>query len=449
MRNSISHIVICASLWTGLVNISFGAEAPLSAPAVTSSTTVEPMTNGVLSVDVVLREVFLNNPSLKAARANWEAMKQRVPQARAWDDLRSEFDTVAGRFVSIAPNSFTDQKLMVEQAVPLSGKNHLRGEAAEAEAAAAFADLRRRELDLAAKTRASFYQLANAQEQLRIVDGNLELLRQFTRISRKKYEAGTNPESDVLTAETDASKLEESRYDLLRQITDAESRLNVLMNRSAQAPLPHPGELSLVTFHFQLGELQALALDHRPEILAARMKKEATHFRLAEAKRQWVPDPSLLVEASRYNDSGPAVSEVMAGVAINIPWLNRRKYRAAIEEARQMEASAQYGQESAEKETLGLVREALNKVDTLHHHVELFRDRILVLARQNASATRQSYETDKTSFLNLIEAQRTLQEVEGMYWNHLAEYLSALAELESVVGTDPAHPTQMHDRTHQ
>ena len=445
----IRQFSIYLGLWIGAASVGFGADPESNSSLSTNSPVPATSTNDTLSIDQVLREVLINNPSLKSARANWEAMKQRVPQARAWDDLRSEFDTVAGRFVSIPPNSFTDQKLMVEQAVPLSGKNRLRGEAAEAEAAAAFADLSRRELDLTARARSSFYQLANAEEQLRIVDANLELLRQFARISRKKYEAGTNPESDVLTAETDASKLEESRYDLLRQITDAESRLNVLMNRPAQTPLPHPAELSLITLHFQLGELQALALDHRPEILAARMKKEAAHFRSAEAKRQWVPDPSLRVEASRYNDSAPAVSEVMAGVAINIPWLNRRKYRAASEEARQMEASAEYDQEAAEKETLGLVREALNKVDTLHHHVELFRDRILVLARQNASATRQSYETDKTSFLNLIEAQRTLQEVEGMYWNHLAEYLSALAELESVVGTDPAHPTQMHDHTHQ
>ena len=436
-------------LWIGVASVAVGAVPESNLGLTTNSSVVATSTNGTLALEQVLREVLVNNPSLKSARANWEAMKQRVPQARAWDDLRSEFDSVVGRFVGLPPNAMPDQRLMVEQAVPLSGKNRLRGEAAEAEAAAAFAELRRRELDLAAKTRASFYQLANAEEQLRIVDANLELLRQFTRISRKKYETGTNPESDVLTAETDASKLEESRYDSLRQIFDSESRLNVLMNRPAQTPLPHPGKLSLVTLHLRLGQLQALALDHRPEILAARMKKESAHFRLAEAKRQWVPDPNLLVQASRYNDASQVASEVMAGVAINIPWLNRRKYRAAIEEARQMEASAEYDQEAAEKETLGLVREALNKVETLHHHVELFRDRILVLARQNASATRQAYETDKTSFLNLIEAQRTSQEVEGMYWNHLAEYLTALAELESVVGTDPVHPTQMRDHTHQ
>src|SRR6266700_1173945 len=193
-----------------------------------------------LSLESVLRDVLQNNPSLKAVRANWEAMKQRVPQARAWEDLRAGFDTVTGRFVDVPRNSFTDQKLTVEQTVPVTGKNRLRGEAAEAEAIVAFQETKRRELDLTAKARAAYYRLANANEQLRIIDSNLELLRQFTRISRMKYEAGTKPQSDVLTAETDASKLEESRYDILRQISEADSQLNVLMNRPAQAPLPSP-----------------------------------------------------------------------------------------------------------------------------------------------------------------------------------------------------------------
>lgn len=443
MQISVRQFVICASLWTGLVRGTSGAEAPPEFGVVTTNTP-EITTNNMLSLQQVLRDVLANNPSLKSARANWEAMKQRVPQARAWEDVRSELDTVVGRFVSIPPNSFTDQRLMVEQAVPLAGKNRLRGEAAEADAVAAFAELHRRELDLIAKARTAFYRLANAGQQLRIVDANLELLRQFTRITRKKYEAATSPQSDVLAAETDASKLEESRYDLLRQISDTESQLNVLMNRSAQLPLSHPGEIQFITVHCDLQHLQALAMEHRPELVMGRMKTEAARARLAASKREWIPDPSLRVEASRYNDSRPAASEVMAGVAINIPWLNRGKYRAAIEEARQMELSAEFDLESAEKETLGLVREACNKVETLHHHVELFRDRILVLARQNAFATRQAYETDRAPFLNLIDAQRTLQEVEGMYWNHLAEYLSALAELESVVGTDPTRSPETH-----
>lgn len=389
-----------------------------------------------LSLDAVLRDVLQNNPSLKASRANWEAMKQRVPQARAWEDLRAGFDTVAGRFVSIPPDSFTDQKLMVEQAVPLSGKNRLRGEAAEAEAAAAYGGFRRRELDLTARAKMLFYRLANAYEQLNINDRNTELLQRFAEISRAKYEAGTKPESDVLIAETDLAKLHEARADIERHISDAESQLNVVMNRPAQARLPRPTPVGPIVLPLELAVLQQVALTNRPELLIARDRIEAAQARLAAAKREWVPDPSLRVEASRYNDSAPVVSEIAAGLSINLPWFNRRKYKAAIEEANQMKLSAEFELEAAQKDSLGLVRDALQKVQTFHHHVELFRDRIVPLARQNITTTRLAYETDKTGFLNLIDAQRTLQEVESMYWNHLTEYLTGLAELEAATGTE-------------
>src|ERR1044071_7881602 len=395
--------------------------------------------SALLMVDQVVAEVLSNNPSLKAARANWEAMKERVPQARAWEDLKSAFSTVAGRFVYIPPNAFTDQRLVAEQAVPISGKNRLRGTAAEAEAASAFADMRGGQLELGAKARGAFYRLANGYAQLRIVDANIELLKQFARLSRAKYESGTKPESDVLAAETDASKLEESRFDILRQVSEAQSQLNVLMNRPAQSPIPQPAELQAVMMHLDLPHFQSTALENRPELVMARKKIEAAEARMEAARREWIPDPNLRLEASRYNDSGQAVSELMAGVSINIPWLNRRKYRAAIEEARQMKISAEYELESAQKETLGLVRDAVNKAETLHHHVELFRDRILVLARQNASATQLAYENDRTAFFSLIDAQRTVKDAESMYWSHLADYLTAMAELEAIVGRTLEH----------
>src|SRR6267154_1650658 len=186
MKMSIQMLVVIAALG------AWGASEPRAPDALHSGALALPSSDtNFLSLDHVLREVLLSNPSLKAAQANWEAMKQRVPQARAWEDLRGGFDTVVGRFVDISRNSFTDQKLMLEQTVPVTGKNRLRGEAAEAEAIAAFQDMKRRQLDLRAKARMAFYQLANANEQIRIIYSNLELLRQFVRISRSKYAAGT------------------------------------------------------------------------------------------------------------------------------------------------------------------------------------------------------------------------------------------------------------------
>src|SRR5437867_9870975 len=75
------------------------------------------LSRGPLSQRELISAVLRDNPSLKAARAKWEMMKARVPQARAWEDLRAGGDFRAERSVNIPPNSFTDQTAMLEQEV--------------------------------------------------------------------------------------------------------------------------------------------------------------------------------------------------------------------------------------------------------------------------------------------------------------------------------------------
>src|SRR5262249_11763051 len=151
--------------------------------------------------------VLASNPTVKAARAKWEAMKERVPQARAWEDPRAGGDFRAERSVNVPPNSFMDQTVMLEQEVPISGKNLSRGRSATAEARAAFEDFRRTELDVVMRARTAYARLANGYAQLEVNRRNSDLLEQFVQISRSRYEAGTASQADVLTAQTDAAKL--------------------------------------------------------------------------------------------------------------------------------------------------------------------------------------------------------------------------------------------------
>ncbi|MHB8520757.1 MAG: TolC family protein [Limisphaerales bacterium] len=401
-----------------------------------------------LALDQVISEVLSNNPSLKAARADWEAMKERVPQVRAWDDLKLGVDVTADRTVDVPPNSFTDQRYSVEQAIPLSGKNRLRGRAAAAEALAALATWQRRQLDLLARTRSAYFRLANAQAQLDLTQKNISLLKQFAAISRSKYEVGHQTQADVLTAETEEARLEETRFDFERQISDEQSQLNVLMNRPARQPLGRPAPLAFSPGHLVLEDLQRMALAHRPELRIAQLKVDAAKAHWELARREWFPDPSLRLEASQYNATSHGISEFVAGIVFNVPWLNHGKYAAGIRENKKLLESAGHEWDALQAETLGMVRDQLKKIETFHHHYELFRDRILPLAQQTVNAKRLGYETDKAGFLDLIIAQRTLREIESTALQHLTDYLTAQAELEAMIGTglgahsSTSHPTR-------
>lgn len=389
-----------------------------------------------ISLGEVTSIVLANNPAIQQALRKWGAAKARVTQEGAWDDLRVSSSSRAARFVDVAPNAFTDQMVSVEQIIPLTGKNLLRARVAAADAMAAFEQARREQLDVLAKMRASYFRLANAYAQLELNRKNLVSLRQIAEVSRSRYEVGKANAAEPLAGEVEASKLLESEQDILRNISAEQSQLNVLMNRDAFAPLGQPEETKIRSTVPSMEQARALALANRPEIKIAQAKIDMEKSRVDLSHRNWIPDPAIKVEAQRYNDSRQVASELDAGVSFTVPWVNPGKYSAAVREAKENLAAAEHGLDQTNAESLGLLRNALEKVHTAKHHVELFKDKLVPQARQALEANQFAYETSKASFLEWITAQRNLRDLEAMGQQHVADYYAALADLEAVVGTD-------------
>lgn len=393
-----------------------------------------PATTNTFGVEWVIGEILQNNPSLAAARANVDAAEARITQARSWDNPRASFDTVADRFVSVPDNSFTDQKIDVEQPIPVTRKNRLRGAAAKAESQVTAAELHRREFDLIAKARASYLRLANAYELLNLNRESTVFLKQIADSARFKYEAGTETQANLLNAETELAKLEETVFDFQRQIADEESLLNTLMHRSPNAPLGRPVAPPMQVVETDFDQLTTVAFAHRPEILAAQNKVAAAKSNLRLAQRDWYPDPSLRAEVSRYNGASQAVSEFMVGFAVELPWFNHKKLSAAVREQRANVEAAEQELLAAKAETAGMIREQLNKLHTFHHHYELFSVKVLPLSRQTIEAMQLSYQSGKTGFMDVMLTRRTAQDSEVMLIQHQTDYQITLAELESLIG---------------
>jgi len=399
-----------------------------------------------LSLGEVTRAVLEKNPAIKEAEHRWHAARERVRQANAWDDPRIGGESRVRRFVDVPPNAFMDQTLFVEQPIPITGKNLVRGRAAAADALSVFEEVRRVQLDVITKARATYFQLANAYDQLEINSKNVTSLKQIADISRSRYEAGLESAANVLVAETDYSKQLEARRDLERNLSDAQSQLNTLMNRDAFVPLGTPVAATVDHGHLSLIRLRTITLAQRPEVQMARAKINGEKSKLQLAQRAWIPDPALMVKGQRYNDAAEAVSELDAGVSFTVPWVNPSKYSAGVREARANLAAAEQGFEREQKEALRLLRDQLAKIATFHHHVELFRDKLVPQAQQAFEATRLSYESGKATFLDWISAQRNLRDIEAMGREHLAHYQMAVAELEAVIGaelySEPLQPSK-------
>jgi outer membrane protein, heavy metal efflux system len=391
---------------------------------------------GQLSLNDAVASALENNPSIKTARAKWESARQRIPQAAAWDDPKLTVNSLLGRFVDISRNGFMDQAVTVEQMIPLTGKNRSKERIAAAEAVASFEDFRRQQLDVASKTKASYFRLANVYLLLDVNDQEEAALSQTLDASKAKFEVGTQSQADYLTADVERQKITETRRDLEQKLSDEQTKLKVLMNRDAFSPLGRPVLNDPMPQDLSPEHLRRLTLENRPEIRQAQAMVIGASAKVELAKRAWIPDPSISLQAQHYNAGRQAISEINAGVSIDLPWFNAKKYRAGEREAQSDVLAAQQSLEGAQTEAIGMLRDQLQKIETLHHHIELYRDRLLPSARQTVSSYQADYETDKTTLIQVLTSENNLRELENMYNQDLTDYRVAIAELESLVGAD-------------
>jgi outer membrane protein TolC len=393
-----------------------------------------------LSIDAVLTEIRARNPQLRAARTRVDAAKERVPQARAWDDPRVGVDLERTNRRLL---SYNDAEWTVSQTLPIAGKIARRKQVASAEITAAEAAVRQVELDLESRARAGYFKLANAEAQLGVNTRTQALLRQLIEVTRAKYESGRQRQADVLMAETELARLAETRVDQLRDYSEAQTVVNTLMNRAPQTPLGHAELPPFSPIAVSLESLQARAATQRPQLAAADSRIAVAQARVALAERERFPEPEIRVEARQFNGTSLYnLREYDTGVFLALPWVNGGKYRAAIREAKKTAEAEQHERRGLESETAGMVRDVWQRLHTFQHHIELFRDRLLPLARQTIDATRASYEADRATLPEVLAAERTAQEVESMFYHHLAEYFAARAELVPLIAAFdlPASP---------
>ncbi|MFZ0711455.1 MAG: TolC family protein [Terrimicrobiaceae bacterium] len=183
----------------------------------------------------------------------------------------------------------------------------------------------------------------------------------------------------------------------------------------------------------------------RPEIRTAEAQVEAEKEKVRLSRREWIPDPAISVQAQRYNDTQHIPSELNTGVSFSIPRGHYEKYSAGTREARSNLAAAQAESDRVQKESLGLLRDQLQKIEAAHHHAELFEKELLSHAEKAVAVSRSAYESGKGEFSDWIAAQRLFRDAQATALNHLTDHQIAIAELEGIVGAE-IRPTSSKTR---
>jgi cobalt-zinc-cadmium efflux system outer membrane protein len=385
------------------------------------------------SLEACLETALANNPEIAASQRRWDAALQKIPQARALDD--PIIGVMVDRVETARFDTFDQNEWVISQAFPWFGKRDLRGGVEAGVATRAEMDWRMKKLEIVAMVKQAYYDLWQAQRELEVNGRNQELMRQFVETAQSRYEQGKASQSDFIRAQNELAKLAEDRIDRVRQQQQALADLNQLLRRAPEMPVDIGPEVTAPVGELgaSLEQLEAAAED-RPELLGVREGAvRSAKAALALAQKGYYPDVQLRFEARQYTGAS-GIQEYDTGVFINFPWLNHGKYKAAIAEARANLDASHDELDAMRVRTAAEVKKLYDGVHTMHHHYDLYTERLIPQQQLAVEAARAAYETGTGGFLDLLDADRMLFDLEMENLHHAAEFQRLLASLERVAG---------------
>lgn len=392
-------------------------EAPVNADAIVQQATfsqVAQQSAAILRLSDLLAEGLANNPEIRAARERWLAAQERVLPAGSLDDpIFSYTNFIEPVETRVGPQQ---NKFGISQKFPFFGKRSLKEEIAARRADEAKHLLEALRLDLTAKIKSAYYQLFLIYKSIDITEENVEILRGFAQIVRVKYATGKTSQQDVLKAEVRLSRLADALITLRQQRKTAEANLNVLLNRPPQALIGRPAEVERRRFEAKLEDLHESALGEHPLLLARQDAIERSRAALALAQRQYYPDLTVGldytdVEGGTTFSPDDGNDAVAVTFRVNVPlWVDRRN--SEVDAARATLRSTQADFDTTKNNIFFDIQDGLIRVETAGRLADLFANTLLPQAEQTLEASLIGYQADKVDFLDLLDSQKVLQDLQ-------------------------------------
>ncbi|MCI0683743.1 MAG: TolC family protein [Gemmataceae bacterium] len=385
-----------------------------------------------LQVEALIEAVLARNPTMAQMVAAWQAASARYPQVTSLEDPM--FGTTVGP-ASIGSNDVDfAYRLEVSQKIPWRGKLALRGQNALAEASAAGRDVEDVRLRLIESARSAFYDYYLVERAKEVNDEALRLLKELRANALERFTNRLAPEQDFRQADVEIGREHAHHFHLERVKQVAIARINTLMHLPTGSPLPPPPKaLRPAEALPDVGALQALALDQRPDLKALADRIAADQAALALAAKDYYPDVEVMAAYDAFWQPRERDLRPMLGVRLNVP-VRRERRQAALAEAQARIAQRQADLARQTDQVNLQVEEAYQEVRESERTVKLYTDTILPAARENVKAAIAAYTTGKAPFLSLLEAQRSLISLRDRYYEATADVFRRRAALERAVG---------------
>jgi multidrug efflux system outer membrane protein len=369
------------------------------------------------------------------ANANLQAAAARVRQARAIAGIaqaqrsvlvdggvgaqRGRASTTSFGLPDGSPvpveNAFQAQ-LSASYEVDLFGRVASNVTAAQADAGASEATFRSVLLSLQADVATDYFRLRSTDAELATLARNVDLRVQSVRVNQSRFDNGDIGEFDLARSKAELASARADAIALERTRANLEHALAVLLGRPA-------AQFTAVTAPLLADNLPAIPagmpstlLERRPDVAAAQRAMVAANARIGEARAAMFPALNL---SAQGGGASMALSNMLnwssrswlLGAMMSLPIIDGGRNRANVtrSEAVLAESVANYRQNVLT--AFSEVEDNLSGLRILASQAEQVEAGV-VYARRSADLAQKLYDAGRSSYLDLLDAQRNLSLIE-------------------------------------
>jgi outer membrane protein TolC len=351
-------------------------------------------TNSTLT-DLVLFAV-LNRPQVEAAYYDWAASVERITVERSRPDPKLTFQAyIQDVLTSLMPG--------LMQEFPGPGKLKAAANVASAESKAKYFAFEAAALQTAFSVKQAYYQLWFLDEKIRINRETLGLLADLERSALAKNEVGKVTLQDVYRAQieqdklaTESTNLEDSRHPLIAQLKGA---LGVTRDQPDPSP---PARFETTPLNLNGDELLDTAFARNPSLKAMEADVRLAEASIVLARKSKVPDFSAGVQAEVYT---PPFYWPQASMSLPI-WRDKIAARIAAAQANKRAAEARLTSEQIVV-TVDFAMKTYEYREATRN-LGLLQNLLILKATKSLEIARAGYLAGQVDFFNLIDAERTL-----------------------------------------
>ena len=321
--------------------------------------------------------------------------------------------------------------------VDIWGANRRTTDAARASLEAQKAAAAAADLTVASSVASGYVTLLALDEQLKVTQSTLKAREEAFNLAQRQYQTGYSSRLELMQSDSELRSTRAQIPQVQNQIARQENALTLLLG-SNPGSIARSADFDSLTPLRIPSQLPSSLLNRRPDIVQAERQLIAADASLAASRASLLPSINLTASGSIQDRTLPGLLDNplelwSIGGSILAPLLNRQALNAQVDIGQSQRNQALY---SYEKTVRNAFKEVNDSLDAIARYGEQLTELVAQqeVAQETLRIAQNRYRNGYSSYLDVLDAQRTLFSVQTSVVQAKNNLLLAQIDLYKALG---------------